>query len=693
MAMKLDAIQPRVLVRKLKTIYRTKRPSALRKDDPASKEWTESHDPASKTAISGAEAEALDCAAGLPTPATRPDQAVLSPLLERIEQLEREVLVIKARLSDRSAEANLCTSAYAHAVQTKSIGVQVDADVDVAITVGKSASAPPFDDTIEIKSSTPVIPLGPNDNSSNTSFATTNLTPDLTFDPDSDTSYSASSLFCDKISLADASNVAELTCARADGTLTHGYVVRSDESAVPAEEESLKDVSHYVTPGIVSSSDQSEDIRDTASDGSPIGEAGCPQTKRTYKRSHLLLNRRPSYETIGLVRSQFKHSLSNKGKSGNMTCEAEDAETHLESGRRPTVFSAYMQRMADCLVPRFTWSKTNLPTPRSMKLGALPHGYDEPPPAYTLFAPGRAPTAPNDMPVQLEDTAVKELLVSYGADPETLSAPISGTTLGDSLPADLLNLPLDHLMEIVDLYIAGAPVPQYAFNSCTLIRKPRAVRPINIRNMHIESDCPFVPEPRSALMISHDAPLWYRILPITVVNVYGEVDPANVRDTVGKAAAVLGFSYQSKSRQATGKIWDVSAMVKAQDFMYVEMQKYNEAEAAEPPSTPDLPYPEWYTEETGAPSCNEKVVPAVDDSTYAIPIDPDTGFIEDLITPSPGISQSLPCEEVVKCKGFPDSAYIFPTDIDIDPYTGMICDIITPSPDPELAAGLLNDVP
>ncbi|KAL1710729.1 hypothetical protein EV121DRAFT_192655 [Schizophyllum commune] len=561
---------------------------------------------------------------------------------QRIEQLEREIAAIRALLSELISTASQVESAHRSPVLLESVAVQTD--IDTSPTVGKSSSPVPLEDGyLEERSSSPTTST-PDHCDGDTSYGSTDKTPDLTFDHPTDVSYSASSMDEDDSPVLAVLNAAELTCARTAGMHhPHDHLGRESADCGIVEEHdasldhgSTFELEHLpsLRKHVIWDEDVVDDRSDVASDSASIISQSEPISSRVFdaidelleelcsapERRPALLDRRPSLETLGFVQAREKRIRREEYARLRRSLEAEDLDVQCERMcvRRPTVAGHYYQRTSYHLLPvstSFPPHPDSRRLPRSMKASykcGLPGLEDDLPPEYT-------PSPDNSLPpaYAVTEEMVKRVkaLAPASAGPNAIS--------------------MTQFFELLDILQAGKPLPIFAIGSCEILHQPRTKRVANWRNIHLEAGCDGTPPAKRATDVLDRAAAFNCIVPLRVVGIYDVGEPIDEQDMLHRQVFTMAFKMQPAEYQATGMVLAGTYLAHAEQIVRREVQREQDADEAPAQllSIEELQC-KLLPEQWRPPSCVPSEL-----------IDPDTGCIMD-----PGSSPSpiLPAQPLVE---------------------------------------------
>ncbi|KAL1681893.1 hypothetical protein EV122DRAFT_274989 [Schizophyllum commune] len=561
---------------------------------------------------------------------------------QRIEQLEQEVAAIRALLSEHISSASQIESAHRSPVQLESVAVQTN--IDTSPTVGKSSSPVPLEDGyLEERSLSPTTST-PDNCDGDTSYGSTDKTPDLTFDHPTDVSYSASSMDDDDFPVLAVLNAAELTCARTAG-MHHPHDHLGTESAdcgiVEEHDASLDHGSPFelehlpsLRKHVIWDEDVVDDRSDVSSDSASILSESdsissglldaidelLEELRNAPERRPTLLDRRPSFETLSLVQAREKRIRKEEYARLRRSLEAEDLDVHYERMcvRRPTVAGYYYQRASYHLLPvatPFPPHPNSRRLPKSMKASykcGLPALEDDLPPEYT-------PSPDNSLPpaYAVTEEMVKRVkaLAPASAGPKAIS--------------------MTQFFELLDILQAGKPLPIFAIGCCEVIHQPRTKRVANWRNIYLKAGCDGTPPAKRATDVLDRAAAFNCIVPLRVVGIYDVGEPIDEQDMLHRQVFNMAFRMQPADYQATGMVLAGTYLAHAEQIVRREVQREQDADEAPAQllSIEELQR-KLLSEQWRPPSCVPSEL-----------IDPDTGCIMD-----PGSSPSpiLPAQPLVE---------------------------------------------
>ncbi|KAL1668956.1 hypothetical protein GGF50DRAFT_45237 [Schizophyllum commune] len=561
---------------------------------------------------------------------------------QRIEQLEQDVAAIRALLSEHVSSASQVESAHRPPVQLESVAVQTD--IDTSPTVGKSSSPVPLEDGYLEECSPSHIASTPVHGDEDTSYGSTDKTPDLTFDHPTDVSYSASSMDEDDFPVLAVLNAAELTCARTAG-MHHPHDHLGTESAdcgiVEEHDASLDHGSPFelehlpsLRKHVIWDEDVVDDRSDVSSDSASILSESdsissglldaidelLAELRNAPERRPTLLDRRSSFETLSLVQAREKRIRKEEYARLRRSLEAEDLDVQCERMcvRRPTVAGYYYQRASYHLLPvatPFPPHPDSRGLPKSMKASykcGLPGLEDDLPPEYT-------PSPDNSLPpaYAVTEEMVKRVkaLAPASAGPNAIS--------------------MTQFFELLDILQAGKPLPIFAIGTCEVIHQPRTKRVANWRNIYLEAGCDGTPPAKRATDVLDRAAAFNCVVPLRVVGVYDVGEPIDEQDMLLRQVFNMAFRMQPAEYQATGMVLAGIYLANAEQIVRRAAQRDQDADEAPAQllSIEELQRT-LLPEQRRPPSCVPSEL-----------IDPDTGCIMD-----PGSSPSpiLPAQPLVE---------------------------------------------
>ncbi|KAL1741347.1 hypothetical protein HDZ31DRAFT_45639 [Schizophyllum fasciatum] len=632
MANKLTVAQPKGFLRKLKTVY-TKRSGGRQNDnDNGSAAPSPSSSKRSFTAsLCRARERSIE---GFPHRTRRPSR--MSETLrdsdpsQRIINIERDVAEIKSLLQ-QVVTATCYSPDSSPAPRTQSVGIQ--AGVNAPRAVGAVTSQSPLPLNTHRTATGRSISLGTstsNLNDGNTSYDSTDHTPDLSVDRGTNISSSASSMCNNDMLLANAFSATDLTWARTAGMHAHGYLGKPDRALTTEFEEVAAQVSLCKPAAAHCSSDGAQLDADARSDmlsEATVPEPTAPALHSPHAVDEILdvmrnapehrpasLNRRPSYETIYLIDSREKHRRRIECSSRRRSKEAEDLEArngHV-CVHRPTIVDHYFQRAAYHLLPVSVVFYPRRAEPKYMRLWEVQLPFDplpeEPLPPYDATTPLSTPYIPPDS--CLVDWTTQFAVFNN-------SPPMSD----------------EHREEIwatIRRPGAGQCMANYNTNGCDVVPMPKPKRPINFREIYLEAGCDDAPPLLNiAAMISREKELSH-ILPLTAAKF--EIDPEKSytpTTLLQNSIVTLAFSKQSDEHKASGKLCEAMALVEAEQFVRQAMQKELDSGTHLPPQPSAHPL---HHATAGAPALPQpaecRVQPAFDlpaellDPVTGLPVDP-----------------------------------------------------------------------
>ncbi|KAL1756354.1 hypothetical protein FB107DRAFT_274018 [Schizophyllum commune] len=551
---------------------------------------------------------------------------------QRIEQLEQEVAAIRALLSEHISSASQVESAHRSPVRLESVAVQTD--IDTSPTVGKSSSLVLLEDGyLKERSSSPTTST-PDNCDGDTSYGSTDKTPDLTFDHPTDVSYSTSSMDEDDFPVLTVLDAAELTCARTAGMHhPHDHLGRESADCGIVEEHdasldhgSTFELEHLpsLRKHVIWDEDVVDDRSDVASDSASILSesefisSGLPdaidelldELRNAPERRPTLLDRRPSLETLRLVQAREKRNRREEYTRLRRSFEAEDLDVQYERMcvRRPTVAGYYYQRASYHLLPvatPFPPHPDSRRLPKSMKASykcGLAGLEDDLPPEYT-------PSPDNSLPpaYAVTEEMVKRVkaLAPASAGPNAIS--------------------MTQFFELLDILQAGKPLPIFAIGTCEVIHQPRTKRVANWRNIYLEAGCDGTPPAKRATDVLDRAAAFNCIVPLRVVGIYDVGEPIDEQDMLHRQVFNMAFRMQPAEYQATGMVLAGIYLANAEQIVRRAAQREQDADEAPAQllSIEELQR-KLLPEQRRPPSCVPSEL-----------IDPDTGCIMD-----PGSSPS-----------------------------------------------------